>query len=148
MSQLLFNLLPSLRGQVETVTPDFSIQNCINRMIEKDIGALVVMENDHVLGIVSERDIIRNVCQPGMDFQQLQAKDVMYENVAVLNEHDTVEKAMEVVITTRRRHILLCEGSQLKAIISIGDLLYYLLAEDGRVIAHLENYIAGNPAGR
>lgn len=145
MSQLLFNLLPALRGRIETIAPDASIQECINRMISQDIGALVVMEGEELIGIVSERDIIRHCCQQDRDFCHIKAGEIAYKQVTILNERDTVEKAMQVVIATKRRHILLCEGKKLVAIISIGDLLYYLLAEDGRVIEHLEKYIAGTP---
>ena len=143
MSHLLHNILHTSRQKLETVSPDTTIAECIDIIKKKDIGALVVMDNDDLLGILSERDIIRSAFHLGVNFDQMQAADVVFKAVSVLNEHDSVEKAMQVITETKRRHLLIKENGKYVAIISMGDLLFHLLDDDMRVIQHLEKYIAG-----
>lgn len=111
-------------------------------MVENDIGALVVVDdNNQLMGIVSERDVLRSCYYKGLDIETATASDVVYTNVSILSPHDAVEKAMHTITETKRRHILIREEGELLAILSIGDLLNHLLEDRARVIEHLENYI-------
>lgn len=111
-------------------------------MAENNIGALVVMDNENkLIGIVSERDIVFSCIHKGLDIKTAKVSDVVYTKVTILSPHDAVEKAMQAMTDTKRRHILICENGEYIAILSIGDMLYHLLEDRARVIEHLENYI-------
>ncbi|MFA5960618.1 MAG: CBS domain-containing protein [Tatlockia sp.] len=141
MANLIYSALPHPRRSIVFIPPDLSVADCINRLIEKNIGALVVQDKESILGIVSERDIIKACLYEGHDLHSTKARDVVYKEVSVLDLFDTVEKAMETITQTKRRHVLITEKGDLVAILSIGDLLYYLLEDKTRVIEQLENYI-------
>ncbi|HAU2083525.1 TPA: CBS domain-containing protein, partial [Legionella pneumophila] len=76
-----------------------------------------------------------------LSLETAKVSDVVYTNVTILSPHDSVEKAMQVITETKRRHVLIQEEGELLAIFSIGDLLYHVLEDKLRVIEHLENYI-------
>ena len=110
-------------------------------MVQENIGALVVTDDENILGIISERDLVRSLINKGISAESTLVSAVMHANVSVLKSSDTVEKAMEVITYTKRRHILVSEEGRITAILSIGDLLFNLLEENKRMIEHLENYI-------
>lgn len=141
MAELISSILPHPRRPIAFVEPQVSVCDCVNLMTEKDIGALVVRDNDALLGIVSERDIVRSCLNKNLSPDQVTAADIVYKEVTVLAVNDTVEKAMEVITQTKRRHVLVKDKDELVAIISIGDVLFHLLEGKSRVIEHLENYI-------
>ncbi|CEK10209.1 CBS domain-containing protein [Legionella hackeliae] len=137
----IFSALPQPRRPVTFIKPDTSVAECVKRMTENDIGALVVRDDKHLIGIVSERDVIRSCLNKGLNPDTTTAGDIAYTAVSVLNLFDPVEKAMEVITQTKRRHVLILEQEELVAILSIGDLLFHLLEDKSRVIEQLENYI-------
>jgi len=113
----------------------------VKLMASEDIGALVVRDAKRLVGMVTERDIVRACLHRDLDPKKTTAADIAYKDVSVLNSNDPVENAMEIITRTKRRHVLVKEGTELIAILSIGDLLLYLLDDKSRVIEHLENYI-------
>ncbi|KTD20730.1 CBS domain-containing protein [Legionella londiniensis] len=142
MANLLHSILPEPRRPIVYVHPDVAVSRCVAMMVEDNIGALVVTDDENILGIVSERDIIRSLLYKGLSPESTKAYEILYADVSVLKETDTVEKAMEVMTVTRRRHILVTdENEALIAIVSIGDLLLNLLEDKMREIEQLENYI-------
>ncbi len=141
MSQLLQNILPEPRRKLVFVYPDVSVSQCCEIMAQNDIGALLVSDEVNVIGIVSERDIVRRCMCQGLDATKATARDITYADVTILTLHDTVEKAMQIMTSTRRRHLLIQDKNEVISILSIGDILYYLLEDKARVIEQLENYI-------
>lgn len=141
MTQLIYSALPQPRRSIIYVHSKLSVAQCIDIMTKQNIGALVVREQNKIVGIVSERDIVQSSLHPDFDLHKTTALDVAYVNVSVLDLYDSVEKAMEVITTTKRRHVLVAEDGQLVGILSIGDVLFYLLEDKTRVIEQLENYI-------
>lgn len=142
MASLIYNILPIPPRPIAYINPNDTVCQCIEVMTEKNIGALVVVDEDKkLIGLVSERDILQSCFYKGLNDKEATAKDVAYKNVSILTPKDTVEKAMQVITETKRRHILIQENGRLIAIVSIGDLLFYLLEDKARVIAHLEQYI-------
>lgn len=142
MAHLIHSVLPVPPREIVFIKPDDTVKKCIDIMAERNIGALVVVDNeDKLVGIVSERDIIHSCLHKGLDIKAAKASDVVYTKVTELSSHDLVEKAMQVMTETKRRHILICENGEFIAILSIGDLLYHLLEDRARVIEQLENYI-------
>lgn len=142
MAHLIHSVLPAPLRRILSITPDVTIKKCIDLMTQNNIGALVVVDKSNKLvGIVSERDIIQSCLQKQFDLHTTLASDIVYKNVTILSPHDMVEKAMQAVIETKRRHVLIYDKNQLLAILSIGDLLFHLLDDKSRVIEQLENYI-------
>lgn len=141
MAHLIFSALPQPRRPMVVSPPHLSVTECIKIMTEQDIGALVIKNSDDLQGIISERDIMRACLYEGRDPDRTKASDIVYRTVSVLNVFDPVEKAMEIITSTKRRHVLVSEEEEIIAILSIGDLLFHLLEDKTRVIEQLENYI-------
>ncbi|ASQ46463.1 CBS domain-containing protein [Legionella clemsonensis] len=141
MAHPIFSALPQPRRPIIYIKPDITVDECVRIMTDKDIGALVVKDDLDIVGIVSERDIIRSCLNRDLNPHTTTAKQVAYLNVSILDLFDPVEKAMEVITQTKRRHLLIREQGELVAILSIGDLLFHLLEDKTRVIEQLENYI-------
>ncbi|WP_115712258.1 CBS domain-containing protein [Legionella sainthelensi] len=143
MADLIHNALPTPRRKIICVHPEDSVKKCINLMSEMDIGALVVVDNDNqLIGIVGERDIVRSCLHKCVNLETAKVADVVYKEVTILSPNDHIEKAMQVITATKRRHVLIRdENNEFIAILSIGDLLYHLLEDKARVIEQLENYI-------
>lgn len=142
MAYLIDSILPKPPRPIAFITPDATVAECIEKMMALDIGALVVSDEDAILGIVSERDILRCAgLHRGVDSRKITAGQILYSTMSELQTHDTIEKAMQVITRTKRRHVLVRNKGQLVAILSIGDVLYHLLDDKMREIKHLENYI-------
>ncbi len=143
MADLIHNALPTPRRNIVYIHPEDSVKKSIDMMTEYDIGALVVVDNDNQLvGIVSERDIVRSCLHQCINLETGRVSDVVHKNVTILSPNDVVEKAMQAMTATKRRHVLIRdENNEFVAILSIGDLLYHLLEDKARVIEQLENYI-------
>lgn len=143
MADLIHNVLPMPRRKIIFIHPDDSVKKSIDMMTHFDIGALVVVDNsNNLIGIVSERDIVQTCLHQCVNLETAKVSDVVHKEVTILSPNDPVEKAMQAMTETKRRHVLICdENNDFIAILSIGDLLYHLLEDKTRVIEQLENYI-------
>jgi len=141
MAHTLHSILPSPRRPISYVYPDVHVSQCVNMMIEENIGALVVIDDENLLGIVDERDIVRSLVYKGLSPDSSKVSDILCADVAVLKLSDTVDMAIDVITRTKRRHILVAEDDQLIAIVSIGDILSKLIEDKLQTIEHLKNYI-------
>ncbi len=141
MANLIHSILPHPRRPITYTHPDVSVAQCVDIMVQGNIGALVVTDDDNVLGILSERDIVRSLVNKGLSPTSTKVSEIVHADITVLQSSDTVEKAMEAITYTQRRHILVAEEGKIVAILSIGDLLFNFLEENRRVIEHLEHYI-------
>lgn len=141
MAQLIKSILLVSRRPIIYIKPQLSVSECVKLMTKQDIGALVVFDQEKLIGMVTERDIVRACLQKGLDIHKTTAGEIAFLDVSVLDSHDPLEKAMETITRTKRRHVLVSEEGKLIAILSIGDLLFHLLEDKSRVIEHLENYI-------
>lgn len=141
MAYLIYSILPDPRRPVVYVDPDLSVADCVKKMCDDNIGALVVRNGADLIGMVSERDLVRSCLLQGLDPGKTTAGDIAFRDFSVLSINDTVEKAMETITHTRRRHVLVSDNGELVAILSIGDVLLHLLEDKTRVINHLEKYI-------
>ncbi|MBL7480049.1 CBS domain-containing protein [Legionella bononiensis] len=142
MAHLIYSVLPMPPRKIVYIHPNESVKKCIDLMVDMDIGAVVVVDSENkLIGIVSERDIVRSCLHQCVDLNAGKVSDVVFTKVSILSPHDTVEKAMQVITQTKRRHLLIRENDEFLAILSIGDLLLHLLDDKARVIEHLEHYI-------
>lgn len=126
-----------------SITPDTLIYDALVIMAEKHIGALLVLEGDHLAGIFSERDYAREVVLKGRSSRTSHIKEVMTTNVITVSPKHTVEECMSMMSGKRIRHLPVVEDGKVIGVLSIGDLVKETIAEQEALIKQLESYIQG-----
>jgi CBS domain-containing protein len=137
----LNQLLAAKGGQVYSIRPDATVIDALRLMAQKDVGALLVMEDTRVVGIMSERDYARKVILQGKSSQDMAVRDIMTSDVVKVDPSKTVEECMGLMTQRRIRHLPVCEGEKLVGLVSIGDLVKEVIAEQEQTIKQLESYI-------
>lgn len=133
-------------SKVHSVAPDVSILAALGVMAEHDIGAVLVMEGDRLLGIFSERDYARKVVLKGLVSRDVQVSQLMTPNPRTVNPSSTVEEVMNMMTENRFRHLPVVENGRLVGIVTIGDMVKSMVVQQERTIRHLSSYIAGDLA--
>ena len=141
--QTIKNLLDNKGRQVWSVNTGATVYDALRMMAEKGIGALLVMNGGQVAGIVSERDYARKVILEGRSSRETPVSAIMSVNVLHGLPEQTVAEAMALMTDKRIRHLPIMDDGQVVGIVSIGDLVKAIIAEQEFVIGQLENYIAG-----
>ncbi len=139
----IHQVLGSKALSLVSITPDTLIYDALIIMAEKHIGALMVLEGDHLAGIFSERDYAREVELKGRASKTTLIKDVMTANVITISPKNTVEECMSLMSGKRIRHLPVVEDGKVTGILSIGDLVKETIAEQEAMIKQLESYIQG-----
>jgi CBS domain-containing protein len=133
-----------LKGsQVWKISPKATIFEALQLMGEKEIGALLVMDGEIPVGIVSERDYARKVALEGKSSKIALVSEIMSPDVLYINLNADIEEAMALMINKRIRHLPVYEDGKLAGIISIGDVVKAVIHEKEIIIQELENYITG-----
>lgn len=140
--KLVKHILDSKENVIWYITPDESVLDAIKLMAEKRIGALLVMENEKLVGIISERDYARKVILQGKSSRETPVKDIMTAEVHHIQLEQTVEDCMEIMTEKRFRHLPVIEGEKVVGVLSIGDLVKAIIAEQKFTIEQLESYIS------
>jgi len=141
--QTINQLLLNKGSQVETVATDATVFEALAIMADKEIGSLVVMQDDKPVGLFSERDYARNIILKGRTSKQTQVSEVMSSHVVVAHPEQTVEDCMAIMTEKRVRHLPVMQDNQLIGIISIGDLVKAIIENQQFVIEQLVSYING-----
>lgn len=128
---------------VYSVAPSTTVLDCLQLLADKGIGAVLVMEGDRLVGIFSERDYARKVVLQGKTSRDLKVQDVMTTDVLWIGPERTNEECMALMTEKRIRHLPVIQGGKVIGLISIGDLVKDIIAEQQYVIEHLERYIMG-----
>lgn len=132
------------KGQaVWTTRPDVSVYEALEMMAEKDIGALLVMDGDRLVGIFSERDYARKVILQGKSSRDTWVSEIMTPKVVYVRPQHTIEECMALMTEKRIRHLPVLDGERLVGVISIGDVVKAIISEQKFVIEQLEHYITG-----
>ena len=134
-------LLNDKGHNVETIAPNATVYDAIKRMADLDIGALVVVDNGQVAGLITERDYARNVFLKGKASPTTPVREAMADEVLSIGREETTRDCMAIMTGKRTRHLLVMEGSELLGILSIGDLVRSIVAEQDMTIEQLEQYI-------
>ena len=134
-------LLEQKGHAVEVIAPDATVYDAIKRMAELDIGALVVTEEGKVLGIITERDYARNVFLRGKSSPTTPVREAIECDFLSVGLEDTTRDCMAIMTGKRTRHLLVMENGELLGILSIGDLVRSIVAEQELTIEQLEQYI-------
>lgn len=128
---------------VHSIGPDDTVFEALQRMADKGIGALLVMEGDRIVGIFTERDYARKIAIKGRTSDLTQMRDVMTTSVRVVEPTQTSEECMALMTDNRLRHLPVVKDDRLIGLISIGDLVKNIISEQKFVIEQLEHYISG-----
>ncbi|MCU1339164.1 MAG: hrp [Bryobacterales bacterium] len=131
------------RNQVWHITPEETVYRAIEIMSERQIGCLVVLSAGQLAGIVSERDYARKVILKGRSSQQTPVREIMSTPALFVTPEQTVADAMRIMTTRRVRHLPVLEGDNVVGMLSIGDLVNWVMTAQQQTINHLHNYIAG-----
>ncbi len=129
--------------QVYSIGPDASGSEALTLRAEKDVGALLVLEGDNLVGILSERDYARKIVLKGKTSRETSVREIMTERVVWVRPDQTIDECMALMTNKRVRHLPVMEESRLVGVISIGDVVKDIISEQEFVIAQLENYITG-----
>ena len=134
----------ALKGQsVWSVAPDSSVYDAMKLMAEKGIGALMVMQGEKLVGIISERDYARKVILQGRASRTTQVREIMTSHVLYAQPEQNIEECMAVMTDKRVRHLPVFDEGRLLGVISIGDLVKSIITEQKFMIEQLEKYISG-----
>ena len=134
-------LLEAKGREVHTIGPDARVIDALKLMADKDVGALVVTEGARIAGIISERDYARKVILHGKSSQDVGVREIMTAKVVTVQPRHTVEECMSLMTAKRIRHLPVTEGERLIGVLSIGDLVKEVIAEQEQTIKQLESYI-------
>jgi len=141
--QTIKQLLEKKDSEILTIDPNSSVFDAIKSMANHHIGSLIVMQNERLVGIITERDYSRNVILKGKSSVNTAVKDIMTKNVLCTKPDQTVEEAMALMTDKRVRHLPVVENGNILGIISIGDLVKTIISEQKHIIKQLEHYING-----
>ncbi|MEP1906278.1 MAG: CBS domain-containing protein, partial [Nitratireductor sp.] len=136
------SILKEKGSEVSTVGPDKPVAEVARELTERRIGAVLVTEGERVLGILSERDIVKAVAREGKEALERPARDVMTSRVITCSLSDTAEQLMDAMTMGRFRHLPVIEDERLVGIISIGDVVKHRIAETVMEKEALQLYIA------
>lgn len=128
---------------VWTVGPDASVFEAVHSMSEHSVGALPVIDAGRLVGIISERDYARKLVLSGKSSLTTPVREVMTVEVVTVTEDDTIERCMILMTNHHIRHLPVMQGEALVSIVSIGDLVYEIIAQQQQVLDELERYVAG-----
>lgn len=139
------NVILARKGSsIWSVPPDASVYSAIELMAEKGVGALLVIENGQLAGVISERDYARKVILKGRSSKDTFVYEIMTPNPVTVDYCTTVHDAMEVMTQRRIRHLpVIDRDKKLAGVLSLGDLVNWIISSQDEAIEHLEHYISG-----
>ena len=129
---------------IYTTTATASVFDAVTRMAEKNVGALVVMEGERVVGLITERDYARKIVLMARSSKDTLVRDIMTSPVMYVRPVQTSEECMALMTEKRLRHLPVMDNGKLIGVVSIGDLVKDVISEQKFIIQQLEHYIAGD----
>lgn len=138
------HILQKKGHEVLSVNPSTTVYYALEYMVEKNVGALLVIDKDRFAGIFTERDYARKVILRGKASKETLVGEIMSEHPASVTPDDTVEDCMKLMTQKYIRHLPVMEGDKLVGLVSIGDIVKYIIEEQKFIIDNLEHYITGH----
>jgi CBS domain-containing protein len=140
-------ILSQKSDEIFSVSPEATVHDAVAMMDEKNVGALLVMKDDKLVGMISERDYTRKVMLRGKKSSDTKVSEIMSTSLTVAHPNEGVEECLRVMTDKRFRHLPVLDGEKVVGVISIGDLVKHVISCQSAAIAHLENYIHGGYSG-
>jgi CBS domain-containing protein len=144
METKVSDILAEKKQEIFSITPDTKVFDTIKLMVEKNIGAMLVMDENRLEGIFTERDYMKKVILKGVSSKETPVKDVMTEKVTYISPDASLEEGLAVMSEKKCRHLPVFENKKLLGMISIGDLAKRIIKDQKVTINNLNEYIAGN----
>lgn len=141
--EYVYDVLNDKGSETWTVAPDTSVFEALEIMADKNVGALVVVHDDRLIGIFSERDYARRVALEGKRSRDTPVKEIMTEVVATVSKGHSMKDCMEFMTTQRVRHLPVLEDERLIGLVSIGDVVKSIMSYQDQLIQQLEAHITG-----
>jgi CBS domain-containing protein len=142
MNETIGSILGRKGRQVWSVAPEATVYDAIVLMAAKGVGAALVVSEGRLIGIVSERDYARKVVLQGRSSKDTEVREIMTDHLITATPENTVEECMSLMTHHRVRHLPVLEKGELVGIVSIGDLVNAIIADQAETIEHLHTYIA------
>lgn len=136
-------ILKTKGREVWTVSPDSTVYDALQVMADKNVGALMVLERDEVVGVFSERDYARKVILKGKASKDTLVREIMSTELVWVRPDQTIEVCMNLMTNKRIRHLAVLDEGRLVGVISIGDVVKAIISEQEFTIQQLEHYITG-----
>jgi CBS domain-containing protein len=146
-SDTIASVLAAKTREVWSIPPTETVYRAIEMMADRGIGALLVMAEGRLLGIISERDYARKVILKDRSSRQCLVQDIMTSPVVTVSADHSVDRCMEIMTAKRVRHLPVIEGGEVAGIVTIGDLVKWIITSHEKTIGHLQAYISGSYPG-
>ncbi|HPR08148.1 MAG: CBS domain-containing protein [Burkholderiaceae bacterium] len=137
------DILAARPAKIESLPPTATVREALQRMAEREIGSVLIMQGDALLGIFTERDYARKIALKGLSSTDALLADVMTARLYVVGPRQTVQECLGIMTQGKLRHLPVVEGGQVVGLISIGDLVNAQLAQQRFLIEQMESYIRG-----
>jgi CBS domain-containing protein len=130
---------------VWTIAPDATVFEAIQLMSDKNVGALLVTEKDKLVGVLSERDYTRKIALKGKSSKGTKVREILSDRVTHVTPNHSIEDCMRLMTEQRIRHLPVLQGDKILGVVSIGDLVNWIISAQTTTIRQLESYIKGYP---
>jgi len=147
LSDRISSVLNRKGREIWSVTPEQTVYEAIERMADTGVGALLVISEGQLVGIISERDYARKVILNGRSSKETQVKEIMTSPAIFVIPEQTVEDCMRIMTEKHIRHLPVVEDGNILGVVSIGDLVKWMISAQQQTISHLHNYITSKYPG-